>query len=352
MFKPTFTITPAILSGISEITEIKTIIERSRVLPLNQAQLQRQAIARMVHTSTSIEGNPLAQFQVDKVLAGEEINAERKAILEVKNYQKALQEMEKLADSGNPIGVEDILKLHASLMEGLLPKEKIGHFRPGPIYIVDDLGEKGDRLRFEGPEPKKVPFLVNELMEWLSYAIKSDLHPVLIAGLIHIQFVSIHPFSDGNGRMTRLLTQLVLYKLKWDFRKIIVLEDYYNRDRLAYYDAENTVQGIKYHEGADSTSWLEYFVKGFWVEAMKASEQIEKIGFNKVTDEADQIFLDRDETEIMDFLVTTGRITSQDVEEILNIAKRTAQLKLKNLVGKGLLKVEGSGPSTAYTIAQ
>jgi len=352
MFKPTYQITPKIVTVISEIAQIKTVVERSRVLPLNEAQLRRQAIVRMAHTSTSIEGNPLAEYQVGKVLAGEKINADQKSIIEVKNYQKALLEMEKLADSKSSISVEDVLVMHRILMDGLLPKEKLGHFRPGPIYIVDDLGEKGDRLRFEGPEAKKVAFLVNELLTWLTYAIKDELHPVLIAGIFHNEFVSIHPFTDGNGRMTRLLAQLILYKLGWDFRKVIVLEDYYNRDRKSYYDALQAAHGIHYKSGADFTSWMEYFVIGFLLEARKAAEKIELIGFGKVTEKAEQIFLDRDEISVMDFLTTTGRVTSKDVEEVLGIAKRTAQLKLKNLVDKGLLKVEGSGPSTYYIIAQ
>ena len=83
MFKPQYVITPLVLSRIAETAEIKAAVERSRVLPLNEAQLRRQAILRMAHTSTSIEGNKLAQFQVDKVLAGMSGNADAKSIQEV-----------------------------------------------------------------------------------------------------------------------------------------------------------------------------------------------------------------------------------------------------------------------------
>ena len=83
MFQPKYTINSKILSNITEIVEIKAVIERSRVLPLNEAQLRQQAILRMAHTSTSIEGNKLAEFQVQKVMEGEKISAEQKEILEV-----------------------------------------------------------------------------------------------------------------------------------------------------------------------------------------------------------------------------------------------------------------------------
>lgn len=350
MFKPDYTITPRILSAISEISEIKTIVERSRVLPLNEAQLKRQAVARMAHTSTSIEGNPLAQFQVDKVLSGMSVNADKKSVQEIKNYQQAILEMEKMVEDKKELTIERILQIHSVLMKDLLEGEKTGHFRKGPVYIVDDLGDGREKLRFVGPDSKKLAFLINELLVWLKHAGKESLHPVLKAGIFHSQFVHIHAFADGNGRITRLLTQYLLYREGWDFRKIIVLEDYYNRDRQGYYNGLASGWDEKYASGADFSPWLEYFCKGFLVEARKVAEQISSIGFGKAADSKSQVYLDPGEVKIMDFLTTTGRITSHDVQEILGVAKRTAQLKLKNLVGKDLIRTQGAGPSTYYIL--
>jgi Fic family protein len=351
MFKPNYQITPQILASISEIAEIKAVVERSKVLPLNEAQLKRQAIIRMAHTSTSIEGNPLAEFQVDKVLSGMSIQADHKSIQEVKNYQKSLSEIDKISKDKKIITIDQILSLHKTLMEKLLDPKKTGHFRPASIYVVDDLGDGREKLRYEGPEASRVAFLINELLKWLFEAEKTGIHPVIISALFHLQFVTIHPFSDGNGRMARLLTTLILYKADWDFRKIIVLEDYYNRDRQSYYNALNEIQGIKYHEGEDSTHWIEYFVQGFLIEARKVAEAIAQIGFGKVSDISEQVFLDKDEIKIMDFLSTTNRLTSKDVEDILNIAKRTSQLKIKSLVDKKLIIPQSKGPSTFYILA-
>lgn len=349
MYKPNFNVTPTILNSISEIAEIKAVVERSRILPLNEAQLKRQAIARMTHTSTSIEGNKLAQFQVDKVLSGMSVNADQKSIQEVKNYQKALVEMEKLAQNKEIITLETVLFLHDILMKNLLVSEKTGHFRKGPIYVVDDLGDGREKLRFEGPIAEKVPHLINELLKWVVIAENEKLHPIIRAAVFHLQFVTIHPFTDGNGRIARLLATLLLYRSGWDFRKIIVLEDYYNRDRQAYYNALNNIQGKSYHEGENLTSWLEYFILGFLIEARKVAETIASLGFGKADQ---QIFLNKDEIKIMDFITTTGRLSSSDVQEILGVAKRTAQLKLKELLEKGVIKVVGKGPSTYYLPAR
>src|SRR3990167_3357059 len=99
MFEPKYAITSTILSRIAEIAEIKAAVERSRVLPLNEAQLRRQAILRMAHTSTSIEGNKLAQFQVGKVFEGKTVMAPQKDIAEVENYLNALKYLDELSKS-------------------------------------------------------------------------------------------------------------------------------------------------------------------------------------------------------------------------------------------------------------
>src|SRR5688572_5657568 len=156
MFKPTFSILPKTLGMVSEIAENKAIIERSRVLPLNEAQLRRQTIIRMAHTSTSIEGNRLAEFQVKKVLEGQTVNADQKSIQEVKNYQASLSEIEAVAATETPVTIDQVLALHKVLMKGLLPDEKTGKFRQGEIYIVDDHGDGKEDVRFTGPDPKKV----------------------------------------------------------------------------------------------------------------------------------------------------------------------------------------------------
>lgn len=348
-YSPKFTITPDALNAIAEIAEIKVIVERSKVLPLNELELKRQALIRMVYTSTSIEGNKLAEHQVDKVLSGSKVNADNKSIIEVKNYQDAVREVEKLAEQKKEVSNALILDLHAKLMKSLLPSEKLGKFRPGEIYVVDDLGDGREELRYKGPDADDVPQLISEMIKWYKKATEQDLHPVIKAGILHLQFVSIHPFSDGNGRIARLLTQFSLYKDGWDFRKIIVLEEFYNKNRQDYYNAENFVQGHNYREGQDLTPWLEYFTAGFLVEARKVKQVITSLGFDKV-DSKSQMFLDPDEVKIMDMLVSTFKITSDDVRSLLNIAKRTAQLKLKNLVDKKLIKAEGKARSTYYIL--
>ncbi len=350
MFKPKYVITSTILSRIAEIAEIKAAVERSRVLPLNEAQLRRQAILRMAHTSTSIEGNKLAQFEVGKVYEGKSVNAPSKDIMEVENYLNALKLLDALSKTKKDLTIDEILKIHKVVIDGLVEKEKVGKIRPGDIYILDDLGGGKEMLRFKGPPAPKVAKLLTDLMDWLKKTKTEGIHPIIIAGIFHLEFVSIHPFTDGNGRATRLLAQLLLYRLNWDFRKILVLEDYYNQNRLDYYNALHSDEEKEYIQGREFTYWLEYFTTGFLVEARKVLEKIQSIGYGQVSKKSEQVFLDKDEIQIMDFLTTTGRITSDDVVDILKLTKRSAQLKLKSLIDKKLINPQGKGPSTYYIL--
>lgn len=349
MYTPKFTITNSILDKMTQIAEIKSIVERSRVLPKRELQLRRQAIVRMVHTSTSIEGNELAEFQVNKVLSNEPVKAEPKSIKEVKNYKDALRLVDKIVAEEKDFNASDILAIQREVTKGILPPDKSGHFRPSTVYIVNTV-HNIDKVMYRPPSAKKVPIAIFDLLNWLKKAAKEELHPIIRAGILHLEFASIHPFTDGNGRTTRLLTQLHLMQSGWDFRKILVLDEYYNQDRLEYYNALQIEKTYRERIGKNITSWLEYFTEGFLVEALRVKMEIQATGLDKITTEEEQIFLDKDEVAIAEFLTTVGRITSSDVMDILKIAKRTAQLKLKNLVEKGLLKRHGSTTAIYYTL--
>src|SRR3990167_1369294 len=163
MYNPKFTITPSILYKITQIAEIKSIVERSRVLPKREIELRRQAIVRMVHTSTSIEGNELAEFQVNKVLANEPVKAEPKSIKEVKNYKDALFLVEKIAEEEKIFNASDILAIQREVTKGILPTNKSGHFRPSTVYIVNTVHHI-DKVMYRPPSAKKVPVAIFDLL--------------------------------------------------------------------------------------------------------------------------------------------------------------------------------------------
>lgn len=349
MFNPKYIVSNKILNQLTEISEIKSIIERAKLLPQREAFLKRAAIIKIAHTSTSIEGNRLQEYQVKKVAQGKKILAAENQIREVKNYLSGLKYIDKLTKSKNEFTVKDILKIHQLVTDGLIDEEKVGAFRKGPIYIVNVLPNRQEKITYIPPSAENVPRLVENLIKWL--AKNKETHPIIRAGLFHYQFETIHPFTDGNGRTGRLMTLLYLYQSGWDFKKILVLEDYYNRNRKLYCESLQTGKNYKSRQKVDLSGWLEYYTQGFLEEARKVKDQILNLSVIKNI-EATKIILNKDELKILDFTVTVGKITSSDVVDILQIPKRTAQAKLKKLANNKILEKIGAGPATYYIVSR
>lgn len=345
MLRPRFTITPDINQNIAQIEKIKTIIERSKVLPEVEIELRLRASVEAVHSSTTIEGNPLNKLQVQKVLKGQPVRASDYAIKEVLNYKAALDWIENRLEQTTKLDEKDVLTIHNIVMADLLPKEKIGNLRPGPIYIVEVKNER-EIVHYTGPQAKKIPQLIAELFEWLALSESSQLHTILIAGLLHFLFVSIHPFSDGNGRVTRLLTMLYLRQRKYGFRGTLALDGYYLQNRQAYYRALSLGKNYDARLKADATPFLAFFTKGFLTSVQSLYEEI-KLGITN-SNVSDPVRLSRDELAILDYVRLLGSITAHEVMDNLGLSKRTAQRRLQSLEDKKLLRREGKGRSTKY----
>lgn len=345
MFKPKYEITDTILKNIAKISEIKNLIENTMILPEREVFLRKTAVAKMAHSSTSIEGNLLKQHEVEAIQAGKKINAEEKQVIEVKNYLKALKQIDLLSENKKDFSVKDTKKIHGIVMQNLINQEKKGEFRKNQVYIVNILNGI-EEIAYTPPQSKDVEGYINELFEWLKI---NNLHSIIKAGIFHYQFESIHPFVDGNGRTGRLLTLLNLYQSGFQFKKILVLEDYYNSNRKKYYESLQTGKTFKKRADSDLTSWLEYFVEGFLFEVLKVKDQV--LSLKGLSSKTDTIkFLSKDQIKIVDFILTLGKITSDDVVDILDIPKRTAQNKLKNMVSGKTIKKMGKGPNTFYIL--
>lgn len=347
MYKPNFKITPEINNRIAEIERIREVIKKSSILPQQEVVLRLRAKINSIYSSTSIEGNLLNRREVEKVLGGERVRASEKMIIEALNYKKAIDWIEKRLGSINQIKIGDILKLHDFLMKNLLPHKKTGSFRKGSIYVVDAT-KQGDVVKYVGPRGEKTEALIKELLEWLKKE-RNKLHPVLTAGLFHYEFVSIHPFSDGNGRATRLLTMMYLWLKRYDFRKTLALDTYYWQNRMDYYQALSRAKTYTGRREADITPWLEFFTKGFLAAAKDLENEITSVS---LSDNGQVIRLSNDELLIIDFAKQMKRINLQDVLKILGSPGRTAQRRLKRLVDNKIFKRLGKGKSIYYQLVK
>ncbi|MBU1164574.1 Fic family protein [Patescibacteria group bacterium] len=350
MFTPQYKISNKIVNWLTAIAEAKSVINRAKLLPKHELRLRRQAMIRMTHSSTAIEGNMLNARQVEDLLANKKIDAPARDIFEVENYLKALKYIEQVVEKKQQVTEKVVLKIHQLATADTLNDEQSGHYRREPIYVVSRRFGKSQETVYTGPAAKKVAGLMKDLVEWIKQSSKKEIHPIIVAGIVHQELAAIHPFTDGNGRTARALATLILYERGYDFRRLFALEDYYNQDRPKYYAAINI--GKNYEERqTDFTSWLEYFVKGFKQEIDEVKDKIASLSMKKVDEKIQaKVYLDKNQMQILDFLDQVGKITVQDVIDILHCPKRTAQSYLQKLKKLGMIKQVGKGPASGYML--
>lgn len=171
---------------------------------------------------------------------------------------------------------------------------------------------------------------MKNFIEWLETTNTADIHPVIVAGISHYEFVRIHPFVDGNGRTARALATLILYLKEFDIKRFFTLDEFYDKDRPAYYAALNSVD----QETLDITHWLEYFLDGVLASIFKIKEEIlllspdqHKKGLKG------QIELDERQVKILEKININGKITSTEIQNMFKISRQTAYKELKKIIG-------------------
>ena len=351
MFNPKYKLTDNIVTMLTSIAESKGIISRAKLLPQNEIKLRRQALIRMTHSSTKIEGNILNLKQVEAIAAHKKVDAPAREIYEVENYLKALKYIAEIVSKKEPVSEKSLLKIHRIVTDKTLPKDQSGHYRRGPVFVVRRRPGMTDEIVYRGPDAKDVTHLIRELINWLKRSQQQDINPVIVAGILHQEIAAIHPFTDGNGRTARAMATLILYQRGYDFRRLFALEDYYNKNRAKYYEAINI--GKNYLERkTDLTPWLEYFISGFKEEIDNVKAQVLVLSLKKANISLkSKVYLDPDQLKLLDFLDQVGRITIKDAVGILNCPKRTGQLKLRQLKDLGIIIQIGKGPASAYILS-
>ena len=218
-YKPPFHMTDKMTSLIAEISEQVgriTVLQEGTINP----RLRRENRIRTIHSSLAIENNSLSLEQVTAILDGKRVLGNPNEIKEVQNAYDAYLLMLQL----DPSSVEDLLKAHKLMMNGLVLEN--GRFRSGGVGVFD-----GDVLVHMGPPAELVPKHIHNLFEWYRL---SELHPLIKSAVFHYEFEFIHPFSNGNGRMGRMWHSLLLGKWKELFFWLPVEELIQSRQKEYY----------------------------------------------------------------------------------------------------------------------
>ena len=344
MFEPKFEYDRKIVNNLVEITSAREIILNAYLIPKWDISLRREALIRATHASTSIEGNPLTLEEVNRLAHGKEVTAARKTKQEVLNYLGVLENIDKY-QKDDRITEKSILKLHKDITKDTLENPFYeGKYRDIQVYVGDRIT---DEVIFMPPPPEKVPNLMKEFVSWLNSNDFFELHPVLIAGISHYEFVRIHPFVDGNGRTARALATLILYLREFDIKRFFALDDYYDSDRTAYYTALKSVDQKTF----DLTNWLEYFTDGVLISISRVKEKVLRLSIErKKKEKMGQIALTERQMKILEYIQRNGRMTSGEIQKMFKISRQAAHKEIKKLISIDVIEAKGSGKAIYYII--
>lgn len=344
MFKPNFRYTNKIVENLTQIAEARMIILNAPLIPKWEVSLRKEALIKNTHSSTSIEGNRLSLEQVSDLAHGRKIMATHRDKQEVLNYIEALEKIPGFRKR-NPFLSKDLLEIHKIVTKDTLenPNDE-GVFRNRQVVVGNRLtGE----IIFIPPPTEQVPGLVNDFFEWFNSTEVNEIDPVIEAGITHYELVRIHPFMDGNGRTTRVMAALVLYRRGFDIKRFFVLDDYYDHDRRAYYAALKRVD----QNTLDITGWLEYFTGGVAVSVEAVKKKV--IGLSKdvkALKERGQIALTERQMKIVERMVERGKITNREIREMFGLSDEAVRKEVSKLIKIGVLKSKGKGRGVYYVL--
>lgn len=345
MYQAQFAISNKILKNIGTIEAAREVIENSPLVPAWEAKFREDAMVRTVHHGTHIEGNELNLTEAEKVLAGAKIVGRERDIQEVLNYRNVLKFIEGY-DKGE-IGQEILKHIHELTTHRILPEETIGEYRKTQVVVKNS--QTGE-VTFRPPPAVEVPFLMKDFLEWLNTTTQEDMHTTLRAGVVQYEVVRIHPFLDGNGRVARALATLVLFKEGYDVKRFFTLEEYYDREPLRYYEA---LQSVGKNKG-NLTGWLEYFTEGLAIELTRVKEKVKALSTDlkiKKTLGGHQLALTERQIKIVEFIQENGFLQNKVFFELFPmISEDTVLRELKDLIGKGIVKKEGSTKGVRYVL--
>lgn len=258
-YAPRFSYHDEMVDRLMEIARHREFAEHVRISAVADLRMRQQARQRSTHSSTLIEGNPIARRSIAQTIA-DRGRTPSQAQMEVRNYWRAMEWIaESVADDVQPS--EDFIRhLHSIVVSGGKGRPRArSDYRGDQMAVTDSLTGNVDYM---APEPLDVPGLVADFVAWWTGPRAAGLPAPIRAGIVAYRFVTIHPFGDGNGRTTRALATYELWRSGYAFRGYLALEDYYARDLNAYYGALQMGLHHNYYFGRhdpDMTPWLDYF---------------------------------------------------------------------------------------------
>lgn len=338
-------ITPEILSLVAELDEFKGAWQALGTLaPDRLSALRRVATIESVGSSTRIEGSRLSDGEVEALLSRLQIGKfATRDEQEVAGYAEVMEMVFTHADA---IGITEnhIRQLHRDL---LIHSEKDewhrGSYKTSPNHVsAFDPDGREIGIVFETATPFDTPRLMRELVEWTSTALEDGgLHPLLVIAIFVVIFLEVHPFQDGNGRLSRVLTTLLLLRAGYAYVPYASLESVIEQSKEDYYRALRRTQGTIRSDAPDWAPWVLYFLRALRDQKERLRRKIER----------ERIMLDMLPAlslEILALAGDQGRITIGQLVRLTGANRNTIKKHLQSLVAANRLTRHGKGKGTWY----
>lgn len=351
MYSPRFTISNKVLRNIGQVEAAKEVIVNAPLVPDFEKEFQTDAIVRAVYHGTHIEGNDLTLTQTKQILEGESIFARDRDVQEVINYRNVVKIIDELSESKAEYNLQSLLNIHAAVVYNLVDPAKAGVLRSTQVIIRE---EGTGKVIFTPPPPIEVPYLLQDVYAWLNDETAKEIHPVIRAAILHYVMVAIHPFVEGNGRTARAFTSLVMHREDYNVKKFFAIEEHFDHDLSAYYDAFYKVDNQSPNIGErDLTPWVEYFTESLAIELNKIKEKVKKLSVDsrmrlKI---GAQVALSARQMKLIEYLSDSGSGAMRELKDILPMVSDDTILRdLKDLLKKGIIEKEGSTKASRYVI--
>lgn len=323
-------------------------------LPINVevlASLRQTARLAATHYSTQIEGNRLTRAQVEEALAGAHFPGRERDEAEVRNYYRALENVESLAAATGPVTEDQLKRIHGLVMNG---RASPSPYRDGQNVIRDSTT---GGIVYLPPEAPDVPGLMAALVDWVNVELdRRELPAPIVAAIAHYQYATIHPYYDGNGRTARLLTTLVLHRAGYGLKGIYSLEEHYVGDLQGYYDALAVGPSHNYYLGraeAEITGFIDYFCRSM-ADAFTAVRAQAVRAVHRHDRDVSPLLrqLDPRQRRVLELYRDRATATTAEIASHLELSPRTVSDLCRRWVAEGFLdRHDASRKRRSYRLA-
>ncbi len=347
MKEPLITVSQDILQLIAEIDEFKGQWQALKSLsPERLQQLRKVATIESVGSSTRIEGAKLSDVQVETLLSNlSSTSFKTRDEQEVAGYAETIdlvfQAYEDLHLTEN-----HIRQLHQTLLRHSTKDDRHrGSYKTHPNHVVaKDADGREIGVVFETATPFDTPREMEELVRWASKAIdESAMHPLLIIAVFNVVFLAIHPFQDGNGRLSRILTTLLLLRAGYEYVPYASLESIIEENKDLYYKALRRTQTTLNDEAPDWQPWLGFFLRCLKKQKTNLAVKVEQ---EKTASDTSLPLLS---VQVLKLLEEHEHLTIAQIVELTSANQNTLKVRLRELVNDGRIQRHGKARATWYS---